>query len=388
MAIKTLKDFNFKNKTVLVRSDIDSDVINGKVIEGERIKAASKTIKELKKKNARVIVIAHQGRPGKRDFISLKQHCKILNKYTKIKFVNDICGTKAKKAIENLKNKEAMLLENLRFEKDEFKPEKDKKNKIVASLLNLIDIYVNDSFANSHRNHTSMVSFPKYKPSCLGIQMEKEVKALKKINLKETLFILGGAKPEDDIKLFKKNRKILVGGVFGQLCLIAKGHKFGDNNDKENKNFVKNYHKMIKKIKNKLKNVNVKAPIDYAVEINNKRAEKNLNEFPTEYIIYDIGSKTINLFAKDIKKAKSIYMKGPVGDASKKQFAKGTFRILKAISQSKAFSLIGGGHLSDAIRKSKIPKSKFSHISLSGGALLNYIAGEKLLGLKVLGYYE
>ncbi len=380
--MKTLDDFNFKGKLVLVRADLNCDFLNGKIIPSDRIKESAKTISELKKKKAKVVVIAHQGTPGKRDFISLKKHSKFLNKYVKIKFVKDILGKKAEKNIENLKSGEAILLENIRFEKDEFNP--GKKNELLK-LVKYADFYVNDAFSVCHRNHSSITLFPKYLKSCAGRLLEKEVKALERLNIKNCLYILAGAKPDDNLKLLKKEKKILVGGVFGQLCLIASGKELGKNNEKENKNFIKNYDGTIKKIKRKLKIVKPTLPVDYAVEVNKKRKEFPIDEFPTNYVIYDIGEKTQELFEREIKKAKAIYMKGPVGFSAKKNFSKGTFRILKAISNSDAFSLIGGGTSSDAIRESEISRDKFDHISLSGGALLSYVAGEKLVGLEALG---
>ena len=184
------------------------------------------------------------------------------------------------------------------------------------------------------------------------------------------------------MKLLKQKNKILTAGIFGQLCVEAKGTFLGKNNRKINNKIAKDYDKFLKNPKLK----NTITPNDYAVSIKNKRKEFPLEEFPTNYIIYDIGKQTQQLFIEQIKKAKTIFMKGPAGFTSDKKFCKGTNEILKAISQNKkCFSLIGGGHLNDAIEKSKIPKNKFSRISLSGGALLRYIAGEKLPGLVALG---
>ena len=373
--MKTLKDFNFKGKTVLLRADLNSDVKNGKVLMSERIKESAKTIDYLKDKKAKIVVIAHQGRPGKSDFLSLKQHAAFLNKFTKFKFVDDILGKKAEKAIKNLKNSEVILLDNVRFEEDEFKPEK--KDNRLLKLAEKADIYVNDSFSVCHRNEASIVLFPKHMKNCAGLLFEKEINALKKIKLKNCMFILGGAKPEDNIKLLKRN-KVLACGLFGQVCLINKGKKLG-----EQENYLKKQKALIKISKNKLKMV--ETPIDFAVKKNNKRAEIKLEDFPSKYEIFDIGSRTIKKYADEIKKAKAIYMKGPAGDFNEKGFAKGTFAILNAIANSKAFSLIGGGHLSDAVEASGINKKRFNHISLSGGALLSYIAGEKLPGLEALG---
>lgn len=375
--MKTLKDFDFKNKTVLLRADINSDISKGKVITNERIRESCETIKFLKAKGARIIVIAHQGRKGKNDFTSLKQHAKLMSKITPIKFIDDIIGTKAKKSIENLRPSQAILLENIRELKEEMSPG---KNKFVNFFLNKIDIYVNDAFSVCHRKQTSIVTFPKYLPSCAGLILEREVNALKKINMNHALFILGGAKPGDNIKLLGKNKTIAT-GFFGQLCLISKGIKFG-----KYENFLKELLGDEFKTKNKLKNKLSKVilPIDYAIKINNKRKSVKLSEFPNDKIIYDIGDRTIGLFKREISKASSIYIKGPSGDCREKDFCKGTISILKAAANSNAFTLIGGGHLNDAIDKSKIPRKKFGHISLSGGALLTYLTGQKLPGLIAL----
>jgi phosphoglycerate kinase len=379
--MKTLSSFKLRNKVVLLRADLNCNVGNGKVIESERIKESANTIKTLKKKKAKIVIMAHQGRPNRKDFVGLKQHARFLSKYTKVKFVANIVGRKAVNEIKKLKPGEALLLENIRFEKEEYKPEKGKNNKIVKALLPLIDIYVNDAFSNSHRNHVSMASFAKYKPSCAGSLMIKELNALEKIKVGRALFILGGAKPKDNLKLIGKG-KILACGLFGQMCLIAKGKNLGAQN-KYLKRTIKDYSGVLKKLRKGMRNVI--PPVDFAVKVKGKRKELFLTEFPSRYEIFDIGKKTQELFVKEIKKAKSIYMKGPVGDFSSKGFEKGTFAILRAIAKHKGFSLLGGGHLVDAIKASKISIKKFGHISLSGGALLRVIAGEKLPGVEVLG---
>jgi len=377
--MKILSNYNFKDKTVLLRADLNSDVVNGKVLMSERIKQSVETIKELKRKGAKVVIIAHQGRKGKKDFISLKGHARLLNKFVKIKFIKDVVGKKAEKEINGLEKGDVILLENIRFLDDEMKPEKNKKNKLFG-LVDLVDIYVNDAFSACHRKQTSIVLFPKYLPSFAGRLLEREVKALKKIKMKNVLYILAGAKPEDNIKLLKGN-KVLAGGLFGQTCLNASGKALGAQ-DKYLKKEIRDYNGIKKKLKSKLKNVEM--PSDFAVKMSGKRKEVRIEGFPNKYEIYDIGSKTIENYVKEIGKAKAIYMKGPAGDCSQKQFCKGTFALLKAISKNKGFSLIGGGHLSDAIEASKISKKKFGHLSLSGGALLRYVAGEKLVGLEAL----
>lgn len=382
MKIKTLKDFNLKNKLVLLRADINSDTSKGKVLLSERIIEASKTINELKRRKARVVILAHQGNVGKKDFLNLGQHAKLLSKYTRVKFVPDVCGKKAIGVIREIKNGEAILLDNVRFVKDEFYPKK-KNNILLKNLTPLFDLYVNDAFSVCHRDHTSITGFPKNLPSCMGPLVEVELKALGKISMKKCLYVLGGAKPESNIKLLKGN-KVLACGLFGQMCLVADGKNLGYQNKYLEKNaLVKgDYKKFKSKLKKKLKNV--ETPIDFAVMKGGSRKEFLLKDFPLEYEIEDIGEKTIEKYVKEIKKAKAIYMKGPAGFSSDKRFAKGTVLLLEVIASSKGFSLVGGGHLRDTIKKYRLPKKKFGHVSLSGGALLNYIAGEKLPGIEAL----
>lgn len=386
--MKTLKDINLKNKLVVLRSDLNSDTKGKKVLMSQRIIEAAKTISYLKNKKAKVVIIAHQGNPGKKDFISLNQHNTLLNKFTKIKFVSDTIGKKSTEAVKKLKEGDAILLENIRYLKEEFEP--NNKNNKILKFFNKFDVYVNDSFSVCHRNHTSLTTIAKVtKESCAGLLLEKEITSLENISVDKALYILGGAKPESNIKLLKGKNKVLSCGLFGQTCVVAKGKSLGYQDEFLKKSTLTkgNYQVFLKDLKSKLKKV--KMPVDFAIRNSKgKREEHKIKDFPLDYEIEDIGQKTIKKYIKQIKKAKAIYMKGPAGFTQEKQFATGTVEILKAIADSKGFSLIGGGHLNDAIDQYKIPRSKINHISLSGGALLNYIAGEKLIGLKSLGYYK
>ncbi len=381
--MKTLSSFDFKNKRVLLRTDLNSDVVNKRVLMSERIRKSSETISELKRKGARVVVIAHQGRPKASDFLSLRQHSKFLNKLTKIKFVDDIIGEKAINEIKNLKSGEALLLENIRFLKDEFDYKNLNQNKLIKKLVPLFDVYVNDAFSVCHRKQTSVIGFPKYLPSFAGRLLENELNALKKIKIKNCMYILGGAKSEENLKLLehRSNNKILACGLFGQLCVIAKGKNLGAQNKylKDQMFLLNKFKKILKKRGKK-----IQTPVDFAVKIKNKRKELSLEGFPSKYEIYDIGEKTMKQFTKQIQKAKAIYMKGPAGFCADKKFCKGTNTILKSISRNKGFSLISGGHLSDAIKQSRINPKKFSYVILSGGASLRYIIGDKLPGLEAL----
>lgn len=375
MKLKTLSDFNFKNKRVLLRSDLNSEVIDGKILMNDRIVESAKTINELKQKGAKVVVLAHQSRPGEEDFISLKQHSRLLNKITKVKFIEDILGKKAINAIVNLKSGEALLLENVRTLKEEFFPSIN--NALVKILSPLFDIYLNDAFSVSHRRQTSVVSFPQVLPSGIGRTMEKELKNLDKIKLHNSLLVLGGAKVEESLLLMGKAKKVLTSGILALLFLSLKGYKFGAEDKILEK--YKKYFRELKKYSN-----NVVLPVDLAVNVNGKRKDLELDEFPSDFLIYDIGEKTIEIYVEEIKKAKAVFMKGPAGICESREFCLGTKEILKAIAESKAFSVIGGGHTISALKRFKLNKSDFDYVSLSGGALIEYLAGKKLPGLEVL----
>ncbi|MEN9625957.1 MAG: Phosphoglycerate kinase [archaeon] len=377
--VKTIDDFKMYNKTVLLRADLNSEVTKGKVIFSERMKAAVATMRELHKKKAKVVVIAHQGRPQDRDFTSMKQHASYLKEYIPIRFINDLTGKKAQEAIKNLKKGELILLENVRSEKDEFHPEK-KNNKLVQALAPHADLYVNDAFSVSHRNQTSITAFPKYLPHGVGRLFEQELYSLKKIHLQNSLFILGGAKPEENLALLK-NKNILSCGYFCHLCLIAKGYRLGKQEDVLKKE-IKDFPAVIKHIKKYLHHI--QTPIDFAIQEKGKRKEISLEQLPIDKLLFDIGDRTIEQYTKEITKATSIFYKGPSGLYSDTRFMKGTKELLKAIANSKAFSVIGGGHSNEAIKRSHINKNKFDYISLSGGALIEYLAGKKLPGLEAL----
>lgn len=373
--MKTVKDLNLKGERVLLRIDVNSELINGKVQDNPRFKSHSETIKFLLNKRAAVVILAHQSNPGRKDFITLKQHSKILNKYVKVKFVEDIIGKKALREIEKLKFGEALLLENVRFLNDEFKTG---KNNFVKTIAPMFDYYVNDAFSVMHRNQASIVSFPKVLPSVIGPNAEDEIKYIEKLKskIKNAIFILGGNKVED-VAILIQNKKILTSGILSLLALKARGYKLGYG-DKQ----LKKYSSLIKKIKKNLRNMQI--PVDLAVKLKGGRKEIDLKELPTSHEILDIGKKTILNYKKEIKKAKTIFIKGAPGDLDQRGFEVGTKELLKAIAKSKAFSVVSGGSIISAIERFKINKNNFSHVSLSGGALVYYLAGRKLPGLEAL----
>jgi phosphoglycerate kinase len=374
MEFNTLDKGNFKGKRVLLRSDLNSEVSNGKVVEGERIAQSAKTILELQKKGAKVVVLAHQGRPGDADFLSLEQHSKLLNKYVKIKFVKDIVGSKATNEIEKLKNGQAILLENIRYLPDEVKPASN--SKVVIYLAPLFDYYVNDAFSVCHRDQASITSLPRLLKSYAGRVLQREVESLEKIKIDDCLFILGGSKPEDNILLMDK-KNIIACGIFGHVCLIASGKNLGAQNE-----FLKDKLGIIPQLKPFVDKVGL--PVDLAVKADGKRLDLTIEQFPSQYEVFDIGPKTQEAYVNLIKQAKAIFMKGVAGFTEEEQFCQGTKVLLKAIEESGVFSVLSGGHTTTALKEFGIDQSKIGYISLSGGATIHFLAGKKLPGLEAL----
>ena len=390
----TLDDVNVEGKTVLVRVDFNSpvDPETKKLLDDTRIRAhAETTLKELSEKGAKVVVLAHQGRPGDPDFISLEQHAERLGEVLgkPVKYVDDLYGEEAKQAIRELKNGEIIVLKNTRTYPDERKsktPEEHAKSEFIRELAPLADLFVNDAFSAAHRSHASVVGFTAVLPSVAGRIMERELKALARVlesPKKPCVFILGGAKADDSLKISQYVLKngiadyILTGGITGHLFLAATGVDLG----KPNMELLEKQKvlDLIPGIKNLMAEHpgKIKVPIDVAVDIEGKRKELPVKTLPTEYPIFDIGTETIKEYSDIIKKARSIVISGPPGVYEREEFLKGTKEILEAVAESGAFSLVGGGHTVAAVQELGL-RDRMSYISTAGGALIEFLMGSKL----------
>jgi len=398
--ILTMDDFDFDNRTVLVRVDFNSpiDPETGKILEDARIRMHGETtIKELVEKGSKVVVLAHQGRPGEPDFTSLEQHAKVLSGILgrPVRYIDDLFGEKAKSAIREMKSEEILVLQNVRTYAKERKkgtPEEQAKTEFVQSLAPLADIFVNDAFAAAHRAHVSIIGFTPVLPSVAGRIMERELEALAKAlesPEKPCVYILGGAKADDALRISKYVLDnniadyILTGGVAGHLFLVAKGLDLGRLNieflqKKKLMEFVQGIRELIREYPKRIKT----AP-DLAIDVDGKRREISVEELPTDYSLCDIGTKTIQQYAEIIEKAKSIVVSGPVGIFENEEFAKGTKMILEAVANSQAFTLVGGGHTVAAVKQFAL-EQKMGYISTAGGALIEFLMGEELPGVAAL----
>jgi len=396
----TLDDVDVKGKTVIVRVDFNSpvDPKTKKILDDTRIKAHGETtLKELSEKGAKVVILAHQGRPGDPDFIPLDQHAKRLGEILgkPVRYIDDLYGEEAKKAIKELKEGELILLKNTRSYPDERKsksPEEHAKSEFIRELASLADLFVFDAFSAAHRSHASVVGFMAVLPSVAGRIMERELKALSRVlesPEKPCVFILGGAKADDSLKISQHVLSngiadyVLTGGVTGHLFLAATGVDLGKPNmELLEKQKVLDLIPGIKELMAKYPG-KIKVPVDVAIDVEGRREEVSIRDLPTDYPIFDIGTRTIKEYCKIINEAKSIVVSGPPGVYERKEFLKGTKEIFKAVAESGAFSLVGGGHTVAAVQELGL-SDKISYISIAGGALIEFLTGSKLPAVAAL----
>ena len=393
--MKTLDDFDFEGKVAIVRVDFNSpiDPETKRILDDYRIRAHSKTIRELSKKGARVVVLSHQGRPGRPDFISLREHANLLGRFLgkEVGYTDDVFGAEAMREISKLKDGDVLVLGNVRKFEGEMESksaEEHARSELVRRLAPLADVFVLDAFSSAHRAHASVIGFTAVLPSLAGRVMEKELRALEAVlndPKRPCIYILGGVKIEDSLKILGRVFEegvadlVLTGGVFANLILLAKGFELGEPSMVEIRDgeLLDEARRLVSSYPERLK-----VPIDVAVDAGG-RVEMDVEELPSEYKIMDIGSRTIRLYSELIKGARSILFNGPVGVFEREEFGKGTREILKAIASSDAFSLVGGGHSLAAVKKYGLEKG-ISYLSTAGRALLAYLMEEELPGLKAL----
>jgi phosphoglycerate kinase len=382
--IKSLKKIDVKNKRVLVRVDFDVPVSEkGIVIDNTRVKGCLPTLEYLVKQKAKIILISHMGRPnGKKDKkLSLKLIAeeleKLLNK--KILFSSEIFGAKVEGKIKKMEFGDILLLENIRF----WKEEEENSLEFAEKLVKLGDVYVNESFAVSHRKHASIVGIPKLLPSVAGFTLEKEISELNKIlnkPEKPLIAIIGGAKIETKIKVINKFLKIadkvLIGGALANTIFASQGIAMGESKvDKESFDEVKKINLNPPTGGSKLF-----LPVDLGIWDGKNLIYKDVGPLEWYENAVDIGPKTIHLFCDLIKKAKTVVWNGPLG---RRSFENASKEIIEAIKGSNNYSVVGGGDtitLINEISKQKV----FDWMSTGGGAMLDYLSDGTLPGIEVL----
>ena len=391
----TIDDFPIKNQRILVRVDLNAPMDpKGKILDDKRFRSHLPTLRDLEE--ARVVLMAHQSRAGKKDFTTLEAHAKRLSQllHREIAYVDDIFGSRAREAIKAMRPGDVILLENTRFYSEENisrSPEEHANSHMVRKLSPLFDLFVNDAFAVSHRSHLSVVGFTEFLPSAAGRLMEKEIDSLDKGvrgNEHPSIFVLGGTKADDSIKViqnvFRRGGvdQVLFTGVVATVFQMAAGVNVGD----KNREFVAglDYSDQVAIARDLLEKnpEKIVVPTDVALDRDGERLDVAMDKVPQDLQIADIGLETIVDFSKRIREAKIVVLNGTAGIFENEKFALGTTETLKAATES-GFSIAGGGHTSAAIEELGL-ESKFSHVSTGGGASISYLSGDLLPGIEAL----
>ena len=391
MKKKTFKDIEAAGKKVFVRVDfnVPQDEM-GNITDDTRIRAALPTINYLVKQNAKVILCSHLGRPKGvvNEKYSLKPVAERLAELMNmpVKMAEDVIGDSAKGLVKDMKDGEIVLLENVRFHAEEEKNDPA----FAKELASLADVFVNDAFGTAHRAHASTAGIAKFLPAVAGFLMDSEIMALSNaVNNAEKplVVILGGAKVSDKINvistLMTKATTLLIGGAMANTFLAAKGYNVGFSKYEADRIDVAK--ELMEKAENL--NVNLILPVDVLAgkEFAPKTKSKSFdaNKIGEGYQAMDIGKKTMKLFAKEIKNAKTIIWNGPMGVFEFKKFSKGTLAVAKAIAKSSAVSVVGGGDSAAALQQLGYA-NKVTHLSTGGGATLEFLEGKNLPGVAML----
>ncbi len=388
---KTVKDIDLKGKKVLVRCDFNVPMDeNQNIRDNKRIVAALPTIQYLLDNDCAIILCSHLGRP-KGEFkaeYSLKPVAKELEKLLEKEIImaKDVIGEDAKAKAEVLQKGQILLLENVRFHKEETENDKE----FAKQLASMAEIYVSDAFGTTHRAHASTAGVAEFLPAVAGFLIEKELKFLgNAIEDPERPFIaiLGGAKVSDKIgvidSLLEKVDTLIIGGGMAYTFFKAQGYEVGDSICELDK--LDLARELMKKAEEK--NVKFMLPIDTKIakaeapEGESKTVK--YNEIPSGWEGFDIGKETIKLFIEELKNAKTVFWNGPLGLFEVEQFAEGTNEIAKALAEIGCITIVGGGDSSAALKKAGV-EDKMTHISTGGGASLEFLEGKNLPGIECL----
>ncbi|MFB6114129.1 MAG: phosphoglycerate kinase [Halodesulfurarchaeum sp.] len=395
----TLDDLE-PNQRLLVRVDLNSPVEDGEIRDNRRFSRHAETIRELVDADHRIALLAHQGRPGREDFLSLEQHAEILSSYLDrtVEFVPVVDGQEAVAAIDALGPGDVLLLENTRMSEDEL-PEKDPEthadSEYVRTLSDAVDAYVDDAYSVAHRSHASIVGFPLVLPAFAGRVMEAEYTANSSIARREfdgsVTMLLGGTKAEDVIQVMHALESdvdtFCLGGVTGELFLRGIGEPVGYDVD-DSDLFDDQWERNRETIESLLdaESDHLCLPVDLAYKNDQGEREEteldSLEEKTTPFL--DIGNQTVGNYESAIRGSDAVFVKGAMGVFEDERFADGTVGVLEAIAETDCFSVIGGGDTSRAVELYDLDEADFSHVSIAGGAYIRALTGEPLPGVEAL----
>lgn len=388
---KTLDDLKFKDKTVLLRLDLDSQM-HPDFIPADHFSHHMPTILELLEKQAKIVILTHQSSKNEKNLPLLEVHASYLSQKLnkEVKYIDDLTGETSQNSIKSLNPGDVILLKNLFSDKEETKTKvkKQKKTKLVKTLSSLADCYVNDSFSLAHLSYTSLTGFPQTMPSCLGRFFEKEIEAANQLlnPIKPCLYILGGDKPLELIPLMRSSldknivNTVITSGFLAYLLHLAQGKKLGGQEEELKRMKIK----VSSDVKKLTKYENIILPKDYKTATMGIAEKISLHHLPIYQHLYEIGPESIADYLELIRNAKTIIIKGPLGKIEDDNFQEATKTILEEIEKSSAFTFVIGESTVNCFKQFNIPMKNIKHLSKNTQPLLTYLIEEKLPTVEVL----
>ena len=382
---KTIKDYDLYGKRVIIRCDLNVPIRDNVIEDDTRIVSSVRTIKYAVREGAKVILLSHLGKVKTEEdkisnslyHVSLK-----LSDYlgTEVMFSYDTRSEKLTSMVSDMKNGDVLLIENTRFEDLDGKKESNCDMELSKYWASLGDIFINDAYGSCHRNHASVTGISKFLPSGVGFLVEKEIKKIDGVldsNTHPFVVVLGGKKVDDKItlieKLVKRCDKLLIGGAMSFTFLRTKGFNTGKSIvSEEHLEFARS---MLEKYGEK-----IVLPVDFVLE---DGTIKNIEDFGNDDIGFDIGTKTIKLFEKELISAKRVIINGPMGMFEDSRYSNGTKKILKVLDKNKIKTVVGGGDTASAVNNLGFGDS-FYQVSTGGGATMKYLEDKTLVGIEVI----
>ncbi|MEE8232555.1 MAG: phosphoglycerate kinase [Thermoplasmata archaeon] len=397
----TLDDFDPAGRTVLLRLDINSpiDPTSGRILNDSRIRQHMITLRELR--DARVVIMAHQGRPGKDDFTTMEAHADRLSYYLgrEVRYVDSLFGRQALAAITGLQPGEFLLLENTRFYSEEVVlqgvgPDKMASSRLVTTLGPHADLFINDAFAAAHRAQPSLIGFCERVPALAGRVMEREVRALDRALHGEDrpkVAILGGQKVDDSLEVARRFLtegivdRVLTTGAVANLLLWAQGTRPGKPSEEFLRREIPGVEAVVEEGARLLAKFGdrIELPEDLILNVKGRRKAITVADLPSEYPIYDVGLNTIVRYLDEIAEAAVILLNGPAGVFEIEEFSVGTRELFLGVARAKGFKVVGGGHTVTAVEQLGIAH-QLDHVSTGGGSLIHYLAGRPLPAIEAL----
>ncbi len=386
--MKTVDDADLAGKNVLLRTDLNLPIEDGEPQTTVRFRRYMDTVEELSEQGARTLVIAHQGRPARNDFLSLERHSEIMSEHMgqNVKFVQSFFGPELGDAVASMEDGDVALLENIRFLSEELQnldARRHAHDYFVQNMAKYFDVFVDDAFSAAHRAHASMVGFTPLLDSYAGPVMQREVDSCSRIRdeLGNPVLVLGGEKPSDIIgmmeQMIDRVEKVLLGGIPGELALIIKGYNLGGKKEWIEEHGFDGKEDGLKQMLEEHGD-KIVLPEDVRTESGNH----DIGDVPNGEMTWDIGEKTADRYVEEIQDADSIVMKGPMG--AFEDHPDGTQQIVDQLADSEAYTVLGGGHTSSLVHRFGHDLDDFTHVSIAGGAFVRFMSGEELPAVEAL----